>query len=100
MHVTDYITKQKEIQGEISILKDTIGHLYDMIEIPDIDKLRPATAEDVVVGAVFYYPLKSMPYFQIIESVRYPDDDWKAYVAEDGCRYGLHGAYCDIEVPS
>lgn len=60
--------------------------------------LRPATPEDVVVGAVLYY-LKGDdgPFCNLVDEVYRPSDPWKAYCAHDGCRYGLEGAFVEVE---
>ena len=67
------------------------------IAFPHIELLRKATPKDIVDNAVIYYPHKPEPYWQIIDQVLYPADVFKAYVARDGCRYGLDGAYVKIK---
>jgi hypothetical protein len=80
-----------------------LSDLRESIKFPNPDELRPATARDIVVGAIIYYPLElywigakqhTRPaYWSRVDQVRHPDDDFKAYVADDGCRYGLSGAF-------
>lgn len=53
--------------------------------------LRPATADDVKVGAIFWY-VEDEPYWNVVQEVLHPNDPWKAYEAQDGGRYGLDGA--------
>ncbi len=56
--------------------------------------LRPAKASDIKVGRVIYYPDSDdfMGWFVVTELLHY-GDDWKAFEADDGCRYGLDGAF-------
>ena len=58
-------------------------------------KLRRAFPEDITVGNVIIYPATetSEEFTKFIVEVLRPSDDWKAFCAEDGCRYGLDGAY-------
>lgn len=88
-----FLELRAELQSQIDDLQKQIERAYGKIHIPAISKLRPATAADIVEGNVIYYPQKPTPYFQIIDSVHFPHDDFKAYTAEDGCRYGLDGAF-------
>lgn len=61
-------------------------------------KLRPARSEDVVVGAILWYKRGDAGHFwQMVDEVLHPDDAFKAYVAADGCRYGLDGAFVEVE---
>ena len=64
-------------------------------------RLRPATAKDIKAKAIIWYPGNKQEYsdrdcWKRVEKVLYPSDDWKAYEAHDGCRYGLRGAYVEI----
>lgn len=63
--------------------------------------LRPATSKDIKVNAIIWYPGSKQEYldrdyWKCVEKVLYPSDDWKAYEAHDGSRYGLRGAYVEI----
>ena len=70
--------------------------------------LRPAIAEDIKVGAIIWYPHwaenidededgNEIPgcTWALVEKLLYHGDQYKAYYAEDGCRYGLHGAFVE-----
>ena len=60
--------------------------------------LRPATAKDMMPGAIIWYPKEDgESYWKRIEDVMRPNDEWKAYTAHDGCRYGLDGAFVEVE---
>lgn len=58
-------------------------------------KLRRAFPEDITVGNVLIYPATeiSEEFTKFVIEVLRPSDNWKAFSAEDGCRYGLEGAY-------
>ena len=59
--------------------------------------LRPANADDIVAGAVIWYPQGDEGHFwKIVSEPRFYGDAFKAYVADDGSRYGLDGAYVEV----
>jgi hypothetical protein len=94
----------KKIINEISELKKSIvlfkneirKYEYDieisytniLIHIKKED-LVPAVASDLIEGNVIFGYGDDGLYCHTIEEVNYPNDDFKAYVADDGCRYGL-----------
>lgn len=60
---------------------------------------RPAWARDIKVGAVIWHERGKRfggDYWHVVDEVRHPEDSFKAYVADDGCRYGLDGAYVEV----
>ncbi len=59
--------------------------------------LEPAGPTDIVEGKILYYPDEDEPFWKIVDEVLKPHSDWKAYCAQDGCRYGLDGAYVEVE---
>lgn len=59
--------------------------------------LRKATPEDIVVGNIIWYKHGDEgPFWMQIGRVLCPNDDFKAYVSHDGCRYGLDDAWVEI----
>lgn len=68
-------------------------------EPPIMKRARPATSEDIKVGAelwqrvhqtnVGYSHVRPRWVLVAVQEVLDPSDQWKAFVAEDGCRYGL-----------
>lgn len=86
-------SKHDEMVGRHRRESSEVSKSRESVEYPATDALRPATARDVQEGAVFYYPTCDPPWWCIIDEVRYPDDDFKAFVADDGCRHGLNGAF-------
>ena len=98
----------KPFQDKIDILEKQISDSYDSATLSDDyinapKDVRPATSSDIVVGKIIYhithpsdecsvYP-QGRCFWNVIDEVRYPDDDFKAYVSDDGCLYGLNRAY-------
>lgn len=67
-----------------------------LLDLHSVSKrtFKKATPEDIVVGnTVYLLGDDNEIYTQTIEEVLRPDDQCKAYVADDGCRYGLDGLY-------
>lgn len=67
-------------------------------QAPMPKKLRPATAADIIQGAIIWYPpddIEDNYYWKSVGEVRFPNDPFKAYTAHDGCRYGLDGAFVE-----
>ena len=55
---------------------------------------RKAIATDIVEGAVVYLLGDDNDIHTItIDEVLRPDDQWKGFCGDDGCRYGLEGLY-------
>ena len=66
------------------------------LQLQNVSKFsfRKATPKDIVKGNTVYLIGDDMEiYTQTIEEVLRPDDQFKGYVADDGCRYGLNGLY-------
>jgi len=55
--------------------------------------LREATPDDIVTGKTVYLSVDSEIHTKVIDEVLRPSDKWKAFCADDGCRYGLDGLY-------
>ena len=94
-----FVKIQRRLERVISDASNAIETARDQVVIPPIEKLRPATADDIKEGAVIFHRQLLNDYvgwyWHIISEVRYPNDDFKAYVAEDGCRYGLNEAFVE-----
>ena len=53
---------------------------------------RPAEPKDIFEGSVvFLVGDGGLLHRFTVDEVRDPEDDFKAFVADDGCRYGLKG---------
>lgn len=60
---------------------------------------RQAEPQDIVAGAIVHILGDDGDlHAKMIEEVLRPEDQWKAFSANDGCRYGLDG--CFIEKPT
>ena len=56
--------------------------------------LRVANSSDIVVGNTVYVWGDDKKFHEKkIDEVIRPSDDWKAFVGDDGCRYGLVDLY-------
>lgn len=67
------------------------------VVIPSFANVRPAKASDIVVGAcIYYFKDQKFWFWSIISSVKWPDDDFKAYTGDDGCRHGLFNGFVDL----
>ncbi len=66
--------------------------------------IRSATLADIKIRAIIWYcdGQNEPSHWHIVEEILRPSNTFKAYVAEDGCRYGLDGAFVrsNIEGPS
>lgn len=61
---------------------------------------RPAEPSDIREGAVIWHARPKRDggdYWNVVAQVRDPRDSWKAYVSDDGCRYGIAGAYVEVQ---
>jgi hypothetical protein len=59
------------------------------------ENLRPAVPDDVIEGAIIWKPGWSGPRkWSVVESVDTPADPFHGWT-DDGCRYGIHGAFVE-----
>jgi len=57
-------------------------------------KFVQANPTDIFQGNIVYIDSDSGDLIRMtIEEVLRPSDQWKAFCADDGCRYGLDGCY-------
>jgi hypothetical protein len=64
------------------------------INLDTIGVFRKAEPKDIYDGSiVFLVGDGAVLHRQQVLEVRDPQDDFKAFVADDGCRYGLDGLY-------
>ena len=65
---------------------------------PPIHK-RPAVPSDIIDGAIIWHEREDEfggDYWNVVEEVLNDRSSFKAYCADDGCRYGLDGAYVEV----
>lgn len=102
MKPKDYLKLKSEVESAISLLEGQLADARELADkaVPEND-LRPLRSEDVVVGQIVWGRHErgehepAEYYWHVIDQVRDPDDGWKAYVADDGCRYGLEGHWVE-----
>ena len=67
---------------------------YDSLHLISKPIFRKATPLDIIVGnTVYLVGDEEDIHTKEINEVLKPDDEWKAFVADDGCRYGLRKLY-------
>lgn len=55
---------------------------------------RKALPSDIIEGSIIWHKNgDDGPFWNIVEEVLYPNDAFKAHLADDGCRYGLDEAF-------
>lgn len=65
---------------------------------PPKDELRRALARDIRPGLIVWHDDGDDGWFwHVVDEPQHYGDDFKAYVADDGCRYGLRGAWVMID---
>lgn len=91
-----YLAIEREQQKIIDEAEDVIAKARRKADkCPKPKNLRKANADDIKVGAVIWLDADDGFVWNVVEELRHYGDDWKAYVADDGCRYGLHSAYVE-----
>jgi hypothetical protein len=92
----DFLSVRDEQQEIIESANRRVAEAWEQAATcPLPENLRPATSDDVVVGAVIWKPdFDGDCKWCVIDEVQCPDDDFKAWVS-DGCRYGLHRAFVE-----
>lgn len=94
MTAEEYLTQRRLLRDIIRKCEFSIESLCKSVEIPPVDQLERATSLDIYRGNILYYRVDEQePYWKEVCEVQYADDQFKAYVAEDGCRYGLDQAW-------
>lgn len=94
-----FVEERRAIRARIVDLQVGLDTTYEILKTsPFPEHTRPANHADMKVGAVLWYKdFDDGAGWQIVEEVLHPKSNWKAYVAEDGCRYGLDGAFVRVE---
>lgn len=88
----------RSIEKQIGELEQRIVDAYDQVDGSLPADVRPATPADITVGRVIWHTDGDEGVFwNVVMEVRYPDDAFKAYVADDGSRYGLRNAFVRVD---
>jgi len=102
MTPVEYLKIEKEQESIIEIAENKIADARRLADQCDRPKtLQLAVADDIVRGAVIWHKPESVPssfeneqwFWNIVNEPLHYGDSFKAYTADDGCRYGLEGAY-------
>jgi hypothetical protein len=90
----------QDAEAKVAEARDVARQAYEDAMLAALPtKLRPATASDIVDGAVLWYPEWTGRKWAMVEEVLRPADPWKAYSSDDGARYGLEGAFMEVSAP-
>ena len=88
------VKKYREMaRNNEKLLQIEYEYMVNLVTLnPDI--LRPMTPGDVVSGDIYILDGDFDSYYVgTIDEVIFPDDPWKAFCSDDGCRYGLSGCF-------
>lgn len=93
----EYWEIKMKLEAEISQLRQRINNALAEAEGAELPiPIRFATPEDITPGTVIWHLHGDYgPFWNIVEEVINPNDQWKAYYGEDGCRYGLDDAWVE-----
>lgn len=91
---------KKIAENQLEIIKQAKLTMFNALNMADKCSLpkniRRAKPYDIQKGNIIWHTNGDDGYFwQIISEVLNPNDKFKAYLAEDGCRYGLDDAYIE-----
>ena len=94
----DYLKIEIEQRAIIAAAQKKINAAREEAEKekPPHDELRPARPEDIASGLIVWHERAEEYggwYWHIVEEPKHYGDAFKAYCADDGCRYGLDGAF-------
>lgn len=90
-----FIQIQRHQNSIISAAHNTVEIARESVDkSPPKDELRRAKADDIREGAVVWHENGDDGWFwNVVVEPRHYGDPFKAYVADDGSRYGLDGAW-------
>ena len=95
-----YLKIKREQEGIIKDARAKLALAKEEAELcPVPTNLKPATAEDIISGQVIWLDGDDGYVWRIVADVWRPSDAFKGYDTDDGCRYGLHGAYIEQLFP-
>jgi hypothetical protein len=101
----DYLKIETEQSAIIAAAKERIRVAREEAEKakPPHDELRPAEPRDIAEGVIVWHERKEEHggwYWHIVDEPMHYGDPFKAYCADDGCRYGLNGAfvYANVQI--
>lgn len=104
MTPTEYLNLERQQLAIIQAAQRRISEAREEADkCPPPANRRPARASDIVEGAIIWHERKAEhggDYWHVVDEPLSYGDAFKAYCADDGCRYGLHGAYVDLSPPS
>ncbi len=99
MTPTEYLKIEKELRQIIETTRILINEArFEADKCPPPKNRRPAKASDITEGAIIWHERQKEyggDYWNVVSTPLHYGDPFKAYVADDGCRYGIEGAYIE-----
>ena len=96
---SDYLRIEREQAAIIEAAEQRIAEAREQADkCPPPRNRRPAKASDIVEGAIIWHTRAAEhggDYWNIVSEPLHYGDPFKAYTADDGCRYGIEGAYLE-----
>ena len=93
----EFLKIQREQYAIIDAAEKIISKAHEKVQKakPPINELRKATADDLTrTGKIVWHDNGDEGWFwNVVQEPNHYGDSFKAYVADDGCRYGLDGAW-------
>ncbi len=100
MTPSEYLKIEKEQRDLIHLAEKRISEARRKADKCSPPKnRRPAKASDIVENAIIWHEQDAEfggDFWNIVAEPLHYGDDFKAYVADDGCRYGLKDAYVEL----
>ena len=109
MKPEEYLQIEGELGALIAGLQERIDDAMSKASKCPLPKnLRPATPKDIMEGAILWSDLKALGWDEesikegelrhwvIVDEVLRPNDEFKGFEGDDGCRYGYEGRFVEV----
>lgn len=99
MTPTEYLEIEKGLKQIIKTAQSIIFEARtEADKCPPPKNRRSAKASDIMEGVIIWHEREKQygdDFWNIVAEPLHYGDPFKAYVADDGCRYGIEGAYVE-----
>lgn len=90
----EYVMIMADLESQMETLRQRASDARAQVEEGELPSdVRPATPSDITPGRVIWHKNNEGAYWRVVLNVLQPDDQYKAYEADDGCRHGLYNAF-------
>ena len=94
-YIRSWIVAKLDVKDYTRIARRKLDDAKRKAKFPK--EVRPCLSDDIKVGAIIWYKHgDDGPFWMMVEEVLAPNDLYKGYEAEDGCRYGLDDAWVEV----